>query len=80
MPRSLENVNPVVYGKSDNRLITLSDEDEDVHDEIDRREVFDLIRGIKGKYSEADFKTGWLSPYERSVYLQIRNIPLRWRN
>ncbi|KAL0281332.1 UNVERIFIED_CONTAM: hypothetical protein PYX00_002349 [Menopon gallinae] len=47
MPRSFENVNPVVYGKSDNRLITSSDEDEDVHDEIDRREVFDLIRGIK---------------------------------
>lgn len=48
MPDQLENVNPTVYEKKESRVITANDEDEDVYDEIDSREVFDLIKGITG--------------------------------
>ncbi|XP_068567667.1 cytosolic iron-sulfur assembly component 2B [Cebidichthys violaceus] len=42
----LENANPVVFQRSGDRLLTSNDEDEDVHDPIDEREIFDLIRSI----------------------------------
>ena len=40
---TLENANPIVYEQSKEREITASDEDEDVIDEIDEREVFDIL-------------------------------------
>lgn len=46
MSSRLENANPVIFQRSGERLLTASDEDEDVHDPIDDREVFDLIRSI----------------------------------
>lgn len=46
MSGRLENANPVIFQRSGERLLTASDEDEDVHDPIDDREVFDLIRSI----------------------------------
>jgi metal-sulfur cluster biosynthetic enzyme len=45
--RQLENSNPQIYLRSENRVITPKEEDDTVSDEIDAREVFDLIRGIK---------------------------------
>ncbi|XP_061692805.1 cytosolic iron-sulfur assembly component 2B [Syngnathoides biaculeatus] len=42
----LENANPVIFERSGERLLTAADEDEDVHDPIDDREIFDLIRSI----------------------------------
>ncbi|KAM8851717.1 cytosolic iron-sulfur assembly component 2B isoform X1 [Synchiropus splendidus] len=42
----LENANPVIFQRSDERLLTATDEDEDVHDPIDDREIFDMIRSI----------------------------------
>lgn len=48
MPDQLENINPTVYGKSENRLVTADEWDDEVCDEIDSREVFDLIKGITG--------------------------------
>ncbi|XP_013873041.1 cytosolic iron-sulfur assembly component 2B [Austrofundulus limnaeus] len=42
----LENANPVIFQRSVERLLTASEEDEDVHDPIDDREIFDLIRSI----------------------------------
>lgn len=42
----LENANPVIFQRSGERLLTGSEEDEDVHDPIDDREIFDLIRFI----------------------------------
>ncbi|XP_076016539.1 cytosolic iron-sulfur assembly component 2B [Genypterus blacodes] len=42
----LDNANPVVFEKSGARQLTASEEDEDVHDPIDDREIFDLIRSI----------------------------------
>ncbi|GJQ70911.1 hypothetical protein Trydic_g828 [Trypoxylus dichotomus] len=42
----LENVNPNVYNKIDDRSVTTEEEDDDVVDEFDTREIFDLIRGI----------------------------------
>jgi len=48
MNYSLENSNPHVYQKSEQRTWTLDDGRDDVVDEIDNREIFDAIRGIKG--------------------------------
>ncbi|XP_049785525.1 MIP18 family protein galla-2 [Schistocerca cancellata] len=42
----LENINPKLYRKCEERQITESDEDDNVTDEFDSREIFDLIRGI----------------------------------
>uniref|UniRef100_A0A8C7YCY8 Cytosolic iron-sulfur assembly component 2B n=1 Tax=Oryzias sinensis TaxID=183150 RepID=A0A8C7YCY8_9TELE len=42
----LENANPVIFQRSGERQLTAADEDEDVHDPIDDREIFDLIRSI----------------------------------
>ncbi|XP_073337965.1 cytosolic iron-sulfur assembly component 2B [Pagrus major] len=42
----LENANPTIFQRSGERLLTATDEDEEVHDPIDDREIFDLIRSI----------------------------------
>ncbi|KAM6997124.1 cytosolic iron-sulfur assembly component 2B-like isoform 1-T1 [Tautogolabrus adspersus] len=42
----LENANPVIFQRTGERLQTANDEDEDVHDPIDDREIFDMIRSI----------------------------------
>ncbi|CAH0547404.1 unnamed protein product [Brassicogethes aeneus] len=42
----LENENPNVFNKTEDRLITAQEEDDNVVDEFDRREIFDLIRDI----------------------------------
>ncbi|XP_072292399.1 cytosolic iron-sulfur assembly component 2B [Eucyclogobius newberryi] len=46
MSSRLENANPVIFQRSGERLLTGSEEDEDVLDPIDDREIFDLIRSI----------------------------------
>ncbi|GFG33220.1 hypothetical protein Cfor_05529 [Coptotermes formosanus] len=42
----LENINPKLYRKCDEREITPEEEDDNVVDPFDSREVFDMIRGI----------------------------------
>lgn len=42
----LENANPIIFQRSGERLLAATDEDENVHDPIDDREIFDLIRNI----------------------------------
>ncbi|XP_016323023.1 mitotic spindle-associated MMXD complex subunit MIP18-like [Sinocyclocheilus anshuiensis] len=42
----LENANPLIFQRSGERRLTATDEDEDVADPIDDREIFDLIRSI----------------------------------
>ncbi|KAM3930284.1 cytosolic iron-sulfur assembly component 2B [Leptodactylus fuscus] len=42
----LENANPLIYQRSGERQVTAQDEDEEQHDKIDDREIFDLIRSI----------------------------------
>ncbi|TRY74244.1 hypothetical protein DNTS_020515 [Danionella cerebrum] len=42
----LENANPLIFQRSGERLLTATDEDEDVADPFDDREIFDLIRSI----------------------------------
>lgn len=39
----LENENPLIYQRSRERLLTASEEDEDVTDPIDDREIFDIL-------------------------------------
>ncbi|KAK7115014.1 cytosolic iron-sulfur assembly component 2B-like [Littorina saxatilis] len=43
---SLENANPLVFQRSKERAILPEEEDDNVIDKIDSREVFDMIRGI----------------------------------
>jgi len=45
--KQLDNSNPKVFFKSKDRETTSADEDDRLVDEIDAREVFDLIRGIR---------------------------------
>nr|CAD7202440.1 unnamed protein product [Timema douglasi]CAD7414263.1 unnamed protein product [Timema poppensis] len=42
----LQNINPKLYKKSDERQVNEKEKDESVVDEFDSREVFDLIREI----------------------------------
>ncbi|XP_019868821.1 MIP18 family protein galla-2 [Aethina tumida] len=42
----LENENPNVFNKTEDRLVTIDEEDDTIVDEFDRREIFDLIRDI----------------------------------
>lgn len=46
----LENANPVVFQRSVERLLTASEEDEDVHDPIDDREIFDILLNSWNSY------------------------------
>uniref|UniRef100_A0A0K8TRG3 MIP18 family-like domain-containing protein n=1 Tax=Tabanus bromius TaxID=304241 RepID=A0A0K8TRG3_TABBR len=46
MPTEIENINPQVYKKCGERVILASEEDDEVADPFDRREIFDLIRVI----------------------------------
>ncbi|PBC31059.1 hypothetical protein APICC_02545 [Apis cerana cerana] len=46
MGDKLENINPKLYKKIDERQITAEDEDEGIVDEFDAREIFDMIRNI----------------------------------
>lgn len=39
----LENENPVIFQRSGERLLTATEADEDVHDPIDDREIFDIL-------------------------------------
>ena len=40
---TLENANPVIFQRSGERLLADTDADEDVHDPIDDREIFDIL-------------------------------------
>ncbi|KAH0950781.1 hypothetical protein HN011_006755 [Eciton burchellii] len=46
MSENLENINPKLYRKLDDREITAEEQDEDIVDEFDAREIFDIIRNI----------------------------------
>lgn len=41
---SLDNANPEVHGTTEERLITDTELDDNVEDEFDSREVFDILR------------------------------------
>ncbi|XP_019391421.1 PREDICTED: mitotic spindle-associated MMXD complex subunit MIP18 isoform X2 [Crocodylus porosus] len=43
---ALENANPLVFRRSGERPVTAREEDDDLPDAIDDREIFDLIRSI----------------------------------
>lgn len=42
----LENANPVIFQRSGDRRLTSTDEDENVHDPIDEREIFDILLSV----------------------------------
>lgn len=39
----MENANPIIFQRSGERLLTATDEDENVHDPFDDREIFDIL-------------------------------------
>lgn len=64
----LENANPVVFQRSVERLLTASEEDEDVHDPIDDREIFDIL------FKVMKFLAGSLWSYnENTVFMLLVN-------
>jgi hypothetical protein len=42
MSENLENINPKLYRKLDDREITAEEQDEDIVDEFDAREIFGI--------------------------------------
>ena len=44
---SIQNLNPSVYQKLDERKLSETDYDNDYIDQIDEREVFDIIRNLQ---------------------------------
>lgn len=46
MTEKLENINPKLYKKLDDREVTANDQDQEHVDSFDEREIFDLIRNI----------------------------------
>jgi len=47
MSENLENINPKLYKKLDDREITVEEQDEDVADEFDAREIFGKYANLK---------------------------------
>lgn len=43
----MDNANPLVYEKSQNRIFTAKEMDENYYDKFDNREIYDMIRNIK---------------------------------
>lgn len=43
---ALDNANPLIFGRSAERSVLPEEMDDDIRDEIDAREIFDLIRSI----------------------------------
>ena len=41
-----QNLNPTIYERTEERISQESDFNDEIFDEIDRREIFDLIRSI----------------------------------
>lgn len=46
----LENANPLIYERSGERPVTAGEEDEEVPDSIDAREIFDIRRCWAGRW------------------------------
>lgn len=46
MTKIADNINPNIYDKGSDRVLTSTDRDEDVADDFDEREIFDIIRNI----------------------------------
>lgn len=46
MMTNLENINPKLYKKVEDRQVVATEEDDDIIDAFDAREIFDLIRNI----------------------------------
>lgn len=45
----LENANPLIYRRSGERPVTAREEDEELPDSIDDREIFDILPGGEGR-------------------------------
>lgn len=43
----LQNVNPHIFAKAEQRVENPADWDDDVYDPFDSREIFDLVRNIR---------------------------------
>lgn len=61
----MENANPIIFQRTGERLLTATDEDENVHDPIDDREIFDILC-LFGIYS------GRLYLHKSDVFLKYR--------
>eukprot|EP00064_Thunnus_orientalis_P015613 superscaffoldBa00002929_g15668 len=82
----LENANPVIFQRSGERLLTASDEDEDVHDPIDDREIFDILltstslQGLTPQRKQLADKERVAAALENSSLLEVVNQCLTSRS
>lgn len=49
----MENANPVIFQRTGDRRLTSTEEDENVHDPIDDREIFDILFNTEAPLSVA---------------------------
>lgn len=69
----LENINPKLYRKCEEREITPEDEDDNVVDPFDSREVFGiLIIQRCNTFDRANLRLYWTGSYYHSVYKPFR--------
>nr|KAG5703457.1 hypothetical protein BaRGS_022506 [Batillaria attramentaria] len=84
----LENANPLVFQRSDDRPVLPEEEDDDIIDKIDDREVFDLIRAINDPehplsleelnvVEESKVKSGWEHVHFARLSLEYNDLYLR---
>lgn len=64
----LENANPLIYERSGERPVTAGEEDEQVPDSIDAREIFDIrhCRGRAGSLGSGEGEQGCPAAFRHS--------------
>ncbi|CAM9438863.1 unnamed protein product [Bubo scandiacus] len=67
----LENANPLIYRRSGERPVTAREEDDELPDSIDDREIFDILPGGEGRGGGAG--PGW-SVQLRSAFLNATHL------
>jgi len=79
MSENLENINPKLYKKLDDREITVEEQDEDVADEFDAREIFGKYPNLKLIFNQKYIE---LLIYfcSRKIFLITNNCYLRLLN
>ncbi|NXS61708.1 MIP18 protein, partial [Brachypteracias leptosomus] len=55
----LENANPLIYRRSGERPVTAREEDDELPDSIDDREIFDILPGGEGRAGPGRDEGGW---------------------
>ncbi|TRZ17180.1 hypothetical protein HGM15179_009914 [Zosterops borbonicus] len=90
----LENANPLIYRRSGERPVTAREEDDELPDAIDDREIFDILRQLRagpgraGPGRDGQGRAGWarassaafLNPHISSAPSMTPSTRSPWRS